>query len=207
MCNKVQNILNKKKHLDIGCGSNPRNPFNHDELYGVDIIKQKNMDFNYQYCNIILEKLPFDDSSFDSVSAYDFLEHIPRLSIIQNSDGDNETQFPFINFMNEAYRVLKPNGVFYAITPCYPRPEAFVDPTHVNFISKKTYRYFTAPKHRARVYGFTGNFEVIRVKTLKFSQETKPHSKWVKLLKNILYSILYTKKSHILWEFRAIKNK
>ena len=29
------------KHLDIGCGSNPRNPFSCDELYGVDIIKQE----------------------------------------------------------------------------------------------------------------------------------------------------------------------
>ncbi len=192
--------MNKTKHLDIGCGSSPRNPFNCNELYGVDIIKQQSNDFNYQQCNVILEKLPFDDSSFDSVSAYDFLEHIPRLSII-----NNETQFPFINFMNEAYRVLKPNGIFYAITPCYPRPEAFVDPTHVNFISKKTYRYFTAPKHRARVYGFTGHFEVIRVKKLKFSQETKPQSKLIKLLKNILYTVIYTKKSHILWEFRAIK--
>lgn len=193
--------MKKRKHLDIGCGSSPRNPFNCDELYGIDIIKQQSNDFNYQQCNIILEKLPFDDSSFDSVSAYDFLEHIPRLVII-----NNETQFPFINFMNEAYRVLKPNGIFYAITPCYPRPEAFVDPTHVNFISKKTYRYFTAPKHRARIYGFTGNFEVIQVKKLKFSQETKPQSNFVKLLKNILYTIIYTKKSHVLWKFKAIKN-
>jgi len=193
--------MNKTKHLDIGCGSSPRNPFNCDELYGVDIIKQQSTDFNYQQCNVILEKLPFNDSSFDSVSAFDFLEHIPRLSVI-----NNETQFPFINFMNEAYRVLKPDGVFYAITPCYPCVEAFVDPTHVNFITKKTHRYFSAPKHRAKMYGFTGNFEVIRVKKTKFSQETKPHSKLVKVLKNILYTILYTKKSHIVWEFRAIKD-
>ena len=25
-------------HLDIGCNSNPRNPYNADKLYGVDII-------------------------------------------------------------------------------------------------------------------------------------------------------------------------
>ena len=29
------------KHLDLGCGSNPRNPFACDELYGIDIIKQE----------------------------------------------------------------------------------------------------------------------------------------------------------------------
>ena len=26
------------KTLDLGCGSTPRNPFNADELYGVDIV-------------------------------------------------------------------------------------------------------------------------------------------------------------------------
>lgn len=197
--------MNKTKHLDVGCGSSPRNPFACDELYGVDIIQQQCDDFNYQQCNIILEKLPFDDAYFDSISAYDFLEHIPRLSVIKNEAGQNTTVFPFIDFMNEAYRILKPNGIFYAITPCYPHPAAFVDPTHVNIITRRTHKYFTAPRHRAKMYGFTGKFEVIRVKRLKFSQETKKHSPLVKALKNILYTILPNKKSHILWEFKAIK--
>lgn len=194
-------FVSNKKHLDIGCGSNPRNPYHCEELYGVDILDQEMSDFNYQQCNVVLEKLPFDDSTFDSVSAYDFLEHIPRFAII-----DNSSQFPFINFMNEAYRVLKPGGVFYAITPCYPREEAFVDPTHINIISKKTYHYFTAPHHHARMYGFTGSFEVIRVQMAKMSQETKDYSKLAKFFKNILYTILYKQKSHIVWEFKAIKD-
>jgi ubiquinone/menaquinone biosynthesis C-methylase UbiE len=192
--------MSSKKHLDIGCGSNPRNPFGHDELYGVDILDKEMADFNYQKCNVVLEKLPFDDSTFDSVSAYDFLEHIPRFAIINAN-----TQFPFITFMNEAHRVLKPGGVFYAITPFYPREEAFVDPTHINIITKNTHHYFTAPKHSARMYGFEGSFEIMRVKTIKLSQETKKYSAVVKFLKNILYTILYKKKSHILWEFRAVK--
>ncbi len=192
--------MSSKKHLDIGCGSNPRNPFGHDELYGVDILDKEMADFNYQKCNVVLEKLPFGDSTFDSVSAYDFLEHIPRFAII-----NNDTQFPFVNFMNEAHRVLKPGGVFYAITPFYPREEAFVDPTHINIITKKTHDYFTAPKHSARMYGFTGSFEIMRVKTIKLSQETKKYNAVVKFLKNIVYTILYKKKSHILWEFKAVK--
>lgn len=189
-----------KKHLDIGCGSNPRNPFGCDELYGVDILDQEMADFNYKQCNIVLEKLPFDDSTFDSVSAYDFLEHIPRFAIIEG-----KTEFPFINFMNEAHRVLKPGGTFLAITPCYPRVEAFVDPTHINIITKDTYEYFSAPRHSARMYGFTGSFDVVKVKMVKFSQETKGYSKRAKFFKNIFYSILYKQKAHILWEFKAVK--
>ena len=192
----------KKKHLDVGCGSQPRNPFDSEELYGIDIIEQSSDDFHYVQSNIVLDPLPFEDSTFDSISAYDFLEHIPRL-IIDN----NKSRFPFIDFMNEAYRVLKPNGVFYAITPYYPRNEAFVDPTHVNIISKNTYEYFTHPKYGASIYGFVGKFKVMRMKKIKFSQEINKHNFLIKLLKNIFYTLYYTKKSHLLWEFRAIKDE
>jgi len=193
--------MKNTKHLDVGCGSKPRNPFNCEKLYGVDIIDQVVDSFDYRKCNIVLDKLPFEDSTFDSLSAYDFLEHIPRFAVI-----GNETQFPFINFMNEAYRVLKNDGVFYAITPVYPRIEAFSDPTHINIISKKTHRYFTAPTHYGEMYGFTGKFEINRVKVIRVSQELKKCGKMKAFLKDILYSILYTKKGHILWEFRAIKD-
>jgi SAM-dependent methyltransferase len=192
----------KKKHLDVGCGSQPRNPFDSEELYGIDIIEQSSDDFHYVQSNIVLDPLPFEDSTFDSISAYDFLEHIPRLVI-----DNNKSRFPFIDFMNEAYRVLKPNGVFYAITPYYPRNEAFVDPTHVNIISKNTYEYFTHPKYGASIYGFVGKFKVMRMKKIKFSQEINKHNYLIKLLKDIFYSLYYTKKSHLLWEFRAIKDE
>ncbi len=192
----------KTKHLDIGCGSNPRNPFNYDELYGVDIIEQSVTNFNYTQCNVIFDNLPFEDSTFDSVSAFDFLEHIPRTATI-----NNQGMFPFIHVMNEIYRVLKPDGRFYAITPAYPRVEAFVDPTHVNFITKKTHAYFTVPKLKGQMYGFSGKFETVRrVKWVKLSQETKSVNSIVKILNNILYTILYRKKSHLLWNFKAVKD-
>ncbi len=194
--------MRKTKHLDIGCGRKPRNPFNYDELYGIDIIAQSTDNFNYTQSNVVLDPLPFNDSTFDSVSAYDFLEHIPRFAVI-----NNRAQFPFINFMNEVYRVLKSDGIFYAITPCYPRAEVFVDPTHINFISRKTHTYFTTPNPGALVYGFNGKFDIIKVKRIKFSQGIDKNYSWiVKLIKNIVYTIYYTKKSHILWELKAVKN-
>ncbi len=190
-------------HLDIGCNSNPRNPYNADKLYGVDIIDLDTKDFNYQKCNLIFNSLPFPDSTFDSVSAYDFLEHVPRVTTINNTGV-----FPFIHVMNEIYRVLKPGGKFLGITPGYPRSEAFVDPTHVNFITKKTHTYFTSPKYKARMYGFKGKFKIVRkVKWIKLTQETRNDMWLLKNLKNIFYTIYFIKKSHLIWEFKAIKNK
>jgi len=192
--------MKNTKHLDVGCGSKPRNPFNCDTLYGIDIIDQDVDSFNYQKCNIVLEKIPFKDSTFDSLSAYDFLEHIPRFAVIENT-----TQFPFINFMNEAYRVLKDGGVFYAVTPVYPRIEAFTDPTHINIITKKSHKYFVNPRNKAHMYGFNGNFDVRRVKLVRVSQELKKYSPLISFIKNILYTVLFHKKSHIVWEFKAVK--
>ena len=190
-------------HLDIGCNSNPRNPYNADKLYGVDIIDLDTKEFSYQKCNLIFDSLPFPDSTFDSVSAYDFLEHVPRTATINNSGV-----FPFIHVMNEIYRVLKPGGMFHGITPGYPRSEAFVDPTHVNFITKKTHTYFTSPKYKARMYGFTGKFKIVRkVKWIKLTQETRTDKWLLKILKNIFYTIYFIKKSHLIWEFKAVKNE
>lgn len=170
--------------------------------YARNLINENSENFHYIQGNAVLEPLPFDDNTFDSISAYDFLEHIPRLVT-----HINDIRFPFIEFMNEVYRVLKPNGVFYAITPCYPRDEIFVDPTHVNFITKGTYRYFTLPDLTAEMYGFNGKFEAIRAKRV-FSRLEKREHTFSRSLKNLFYTLLnYTKKAHIVWEFKAIKDQ
>ena len=195
--------MQQTSHLDIGCNSNPRNPFDASKLYGVDIIDIETNDFNYHKCNVVFDALPFPDSSFESVSAFDFLEHVPRTATI-----DNTSVFPFIHVMNEIYRVLKPDGIFYAITPGYPRSEVFVDPTSVNFITKKTHTYFISPKYKARMYGFKGKFKIVRkVKWIKLTQETRNDTWLIKILKNIFYTIYFIKKSHLIWEFQSIKNK
>ena len=84
----------KTKHLDLGSGSNPKNPLSADELYGVDIIDANNLKINFTYakCNLSLNPLPFDDNYFDSVSAYDVFEHILRVQIVNEI-----TKFPFVD--------------------------------------------------------------------------------------------------------------
>ena len=192
------------RHLDIGCGRIPRNPFECDELHGVDVMDIQLAGCSYKQVNVVTEKLPYTDSYFDSVSAYDFLGIIPRSAI-----SNNTMRFPFIELMNEIYRVLKPGGIFYAVSPYYPRNEAFVDPTYVNFIAKRTHRYFTLPNLTASVYGFNGKFSTIQVRPVKASMVgKKEHSPWiVRFMKNVIYTVLYTKRSHIIWKFKAIKDQ
>lgn len=140
--------------LDLGCGAKPRNPFNADELYGVDV--RDGLGANIKMADLVTEPIPFEDESFEFVSAYDFLEHVPR--VIYNPKRRN----PFVEFMNEVYRVLKPGGLFLSSTPAYPHGEAFQDPTHVNIMTEQTLTaYFDDKIRAAAMYGFRGAFRIV----------------------------------------------
>jgi hypothetical protein len=139
--------------LDLGCGDVPRNPFFADELCGVDI--RSNLACNVRSADLVLEPIPFDDESFDYVTAFDFIEHLPRTIYMPHR------RHPFVELMNEAHRVLKPGGLFYSHTPAYPHGIAFRDPTHVNIITEETFPlYFDDSSRWASIYGFTGAFKV-----------------------------------------------
>jgi SAM-dependent methyltransferase len=105
--------------VDLGCGRFPRNPLTADHLIGVDIFGNapsvENEKFRYIQA-IPGEPIQIDDSAVDCVSAFDFLEHVPRFD--RNPKGDARN--PFIEIMNEVHRLLRPDGVFIAVTPCFP---------------------------------------------------------------------------------------
>lgn len=159
-----------KSSLDLGCGEFPKNPFQAENVFGVDIVKYYLP--NIRKADLVIEKIPFKDCSFDYVTAYDFLEHIPRLIYYRK-----KRIHPFIELMNEIWRVLKPDGVFKAHTPAIPKEEAFVDPTHINFISIDTVKYFCGGEYTnlAKSYGFKGEF---MAKSIRWDVEWDYHLIW-----------------------------
>ncbi len=74
-----------------------------------------------------VQNLPFKDESFDSINAIHVLEHIPNI----------------VKVMNEAWRVLKPDGQFNVRVPLFPTIGSISDPTHVRFFIVPTFDYFT----------------------------------------------------------------
>ena len=136
--------------LDLGSGPIPKNPFNSEILKGADF--RENLENNVIYADLSLGKLPF---KFDFISSYDVVEHIQR---VDNHNG--KTVFPFIVLMNEIFRILKPNGIFFNIQPVYPSKSVFQDPTHVNIMSEDTMDFYFCEKAWARIYGYNGTFKM-----------------------------------------------
>jgi SAM-dependent methyltransferase len=142
------------KTLDIGCGKSPKNPFSMDEVYGIDIYED--IEKKVFRADLAVESIPFPDEFFDGVSAFDFIEHMPRVIYMP------ERRFCFVELMNEVYRVLKTGGTFLSFTPAFPASAAWRDPTHVNIITEETFPlYFDYQNRGASAYGFNGFFQVV----------------------------------------------
>ena len=195
----------KTKHLDLGSSVKPRNPYNKDELFAIDV--QENIGsipgVTYIQHDFALKPLPFPDNFFDSISAFDLIEHIPRQIFV---DSKAKIIFPFVVLMSEIYRVLKPSRLLLCVTPGYPNPAAFQDPTHVNFITIETAQYFCTPSIYATIYGFKGNFSI---KVNRFEVHTNyidmsiPY--WRKTLRRWHRKFFKGGLSHIVWELEALK--
>jgi len=95
------------------------------------------------------EPWPFLDSSVDEIVAYDIIEHLPDK----------------IHTMNEAWRVLKPGGVFDIDVPTTDGRGAWQDPTHVSSWNRNSFFYYEhGNPHRERFgrhYGIVARYRII----------------------------------------------
>lgn len=148
---------------DLGSGPEPRNLFLCQDYFGLDLREGSKV----RKFDLSSGSLPLADASVDVFTAYDFLEHVPR---VLSRGADLGIRFPFVDLMSEIYRCLKPGGFFFSSTPCYPWFSAFIDPTHVNIMTEHTLaNYFCGENPQGGCYGFKGRFE------LSVAAWTHPH--------------------------------
>ena len=65
------------KHLDIGSGLLTKNPYNAEEVYGIDILIRTTILIIVKSICLLI-KFHLMIIFLIALSAYDFLEHIPR---------------------------------------------------------------------------------------------------------------------------------
>ena len=119
---QVLEVLKKNTHVNInlGAGDSPQPGF-----ILVDKIKYPNIDV---VCDLEKFPWPFPDECADLLMASQLVEHIkPWL---------------FLDFMAEAWRILKPKGHFMIATPYAGSPGFWQDPTHCAGFNELTWSYF-----------------------------------------------------------------
>lgn len=142
--------------LDVGCGGNKQSPdwvgIDARALPGVDIVHDL-MQFPW----------PLPDECVSVAIASHLIEHISpdagdqrvaplvRLLIskglitadeVQQYVGELEPGPRFIRFMNELWRVLKPDAKVAIACPHGYSPGHLQDPTHINMVNETTFAYF-----------------------------------------------------------------
>jgi SAM-dependent methyltransferase len=174
--------LTKKRvtYIDIGCGANKSGK----DWFGIDYRKLDGVDL-VQDLELFPWAIPSD--SFNTAVANHVVEHI------------NPSHGIFISFMNEAWRILKPEGELIIGAPYATSTGMFRDPTHVNFVNEETWTYFDpddlfyhgglyhiyAPlpwRIKINTWHNTGNLEVCLVKR-EILPEYKVDAEYLKVLK------------------------
>ncbi len=122
------NIPMGAKMLDIGCGDGTfTKEFENLGLnaYGLDISDSasKKLGKNFKLWNLQQQDYPYEKESFDFIFSKSVVEHLREPDIL----------------LDEAYRLLKPGGLFICMTPSWKHSykEAFyIDHTHVTAFTR-----------------------------------------------------------------------
>lgn len=174
-------------------------------MFAVDVRLPEGIDTTrFAAADLSIAPIPYPDAYFDSVSAFDFLEHVPR--VLPAADG-RSTFLPFIRLMNEVWRVLVPGGRFYAVTPAVPNLEAFSDPTHVNYVTEHTHDYFCGEQPLARAYGFIGRFDLKRAEPALLPEDFEADARltWIRAAKKAVRRAR-GRLTHVVWDMVAAKS-
>ena len=133
-----------KKELLIGCGSNHTKRMTADRSAGFD--KLTTLDYNSDHnpdvvWDLMELPLPFNDQEFDEIHAYEVLEHLGQ-------QGDYKL---FFAQFSEFWRLLKPNGYFFATCPSRNSVWAYGDPSHTRIIQLEQLVFLSQNEYKKQV--------------------------------------------------------
>jgi len=162
------------KKLDLACGNNKKGA----DWIGVDVSKTSSVDIVH---DLNIYPWPFEDNSIDEIYCSHYIEHIKHdtihvdlLNAVNqssnfeefkeklNEDSFKRSKDGFIKFMNEAYRILKPEGKMTIIAPYWSSLRSSGDPTHVRLICDSTAWYLNKEwitNNKLEHYGIDCNFD------------------------------------------------
>lgn len=133
-----------KKELLIGCGSDHKKRLTADKTREWDNLTtlDYNSDHNPNVVWDLMElPLPFNDQEFDEIHAYEVLEHLGQ-------QGDYKL---FFAQFSEFWRLLKPNGHFFATCPSRNSVWAYGDPSHTRVMQLEQLVFLSQAEYERQV--------------------------------------------------------
>lgn len=85
--------------------------------------------------------LPFEDSSFDEIHAYEVLEH---------TGSQGGWRFFFAQW-SDFWRILKPGGMFYGTVPYWESVWAWGDPSHKRVVMQEQFTFLIQPEYTRQI--------------------------------------------------------
>lgn len=133
---------NKPIMLNLGCGKRPI-----DGFINIDCAKLDGVDVVADLDNCASSPLPFEDNTIDGFYASHLIEHLRNP----------------LPFMEDLYRIAKPNAEALFSLPYGSSDDAFEDPTHVRQYFLCSFGYFSQPYHWRSDYGYRGDWSIKRI--------------------------------------------
>jgi len=133
------------QRLNLGCGKDIREGWINLDLAplpGVNVVH-----------DLTSLPLPFEDERFNYILAKDVLEHVD-----------------YIPLLKELHRVLRVDGELAIQVPHFTSADNYVDPTHKNRFSIRTFDYFASDSKLGREYYFDFSFKKINRKAIGFGR-------------------------------------
>lgn len=96
--------------------------------------------------------LPYADCVVEEILAEHLIEHLPAEE--------------FIFFFNECHRVLRDGGILHLKAPYYKMKWAYIDPTHIRFITEHSFDFFVNRDYNSVTAGVTGWYEPVDIKLI-----------------------------------------
>lgn len=115
----VRQPLTDPLTLDVGAGTAVKHP-------GALRLDRSREAAPHVVADVDRGGLPFRGGAFETVGAYDVVEHVEDL----------------VAFVEEAHRVLKPGGRLLVTTPHFSCANAYTDPTHRRALGLRSFDYF-----------------------------------------------------------------
>lgn len=134
-----------RRVLDLGSGHHPRPAGPGEEVVTMDHFTTAKVDVRHSFLDL---PYPFPDASFDEVYTSHVMEHVPPKLL----GGDRDV---FYAVMDEIHRILKPGGIFTAITPFAGSTADYCHVAHYRHFVPETWERFCESVDHAESEGYS----------------------------------------------------